>query len=78
MTADDILTRIGSDQHSDDEGAATISKPIQYKDNIYYVKISYGDGRVVMPSGQSDHRGEIQFRVYLPDNAKAEWDPSND
>ena len=78
LTADDILTKIGADQHSDDEGAATISKPIQYKDNIYYVKISYGDGRVVMPSGQSDHRGEIQFRVYLPDSAEAEWDPSND
>ena len=74
----DIKTRIGADQHSGDEGKASISEPIQYKDNIYYVKISYGDGRVVMPSGQSEHRGEIQFRIYLPDEFEGVWDPSND
>ena len=78
LTVEDISTRIGSDQHSGDEGKASISDPIQYKDNIYYVKISYGDGRVVMPSGQSEHRGEVQFRIYLPDNVDVEWDPSND
>jgi hypothetical protein len=78
LTVEDIGTRIGADQHSADEGKASISKPIQYKDNIYYVKISYGDGRVVMPSGQSDHRGEIQFRIFLPDSTKVEWDSSND
>ena len=78
LSVEDIKTRIGADQHSGDEGKATISEPIQYKDNIYYVKISYGDGRVVMPSGQSEHRGEIQFRIYLPDDVDGVWDPSND
>ena len=77
-SVEDIKTRIGADQHSGDEGKASISEPIQYKDNIYYVKISYGDGRVVMPSGQSEHRGEIQFRIYLPDELEGVWDPSND
>ena len=78
LSVEDIKTRIGADQHSGDEGKASISEPIQYKDNIYYVKISYGDGRVVMPSGQSEHRGEIQFRIYLPDDVDGVWDPSND
>ena len=78
LTVDDITTRIGSDQHSGDEGKASISRPIQYKDNIYYVKISLGDGRVVMPSGQSEHRAEVQFRISIPDNVKVEWDPTND
>ena len=77
-SVEDIKTRIGADQHSGDEGKASISEPIQYQDNIYYVKISYGDGRVVMPSGQSEHRGEIQFRIYLPDELEGVWDPSND
>ena len=78
LTVDDITTRIGADQHSGDEGKASISGPIQYKDNIYYVKISYGDGRVIMPSGQSEFRGEVQFRISIPDNVGVVWDPSND
>ena len=78
LTVKDITTRIGMDQHSGDEGKASISEPIQYKDNIYYVKISYGDGRVVMPSGQSEHRAEVQFRISIPDNSGVEWDASND
>ena len=78
LTVKDITTRIGMDQHSGDEGKASISEPIQYKDNIYYVKISYGDGRVVMHSGQSEHRAEVQFRISIPDNSGVEWDASND
>ena len=31
-----------------------------------------------MPSGQSECRGEIQFRISIPDNVDAVWDPSND
>ena len=79
FTAKDITAKIGSQQHSDDEGKAEISEPIQHKGNIYYVKISFGDGRVVMPTGQSEHRAEIQFRVGLPDGTAAgAWDSSND
>ena len=75
----DIVVRIGSQQHANDEGKAEISEPIQYKENIYYVKISFGDGRVVMPTGQSEHRAEIQFRVGLPDGTpEGAWDSSND
>ena len=78
LTVDDITTKIGMDQHASDEGKASISKPIQYKDNIYYVKISYEDGRVIMPSGQSEHRGEVQFRISIPDNVDVKLESSND
>ncbi len=80
----DVQVKIGSDQHSGDEGKCTISDPIQYDGNIYYVKITFGDGRVVMPTGQSEHRSELQFRVGIPDSLKAadgsklKWDASND
>ena len=77
-TAKDIKTKIGMDQHSGDEGKLSISDPIQYKENIYYVKISFNDGRVVMPTGQSEHKSECQFRIMLPDTAHGAWDSSND
>ena len=79
LSAADITAKIGTQQHSGDEGVATISEPTQYKGNVYYVKISFGDGRVVMPTGQSEHRAEIQFRVGLPDGTpNGAWDASND
>ncbi len=80
----DVQVKIGSDQHSGDEGACTISDPVQYDGNIYYVKITFGDGRVVMPTGQSEHRSELQFRVGIPDSLKdangnkVTWDCTND
>ena len=77
-SVNDITTKIGNDQHSSDEGKASITEPIHYRDNIYYVKISLGDGRVVMPTGQSEHRSECQFRISLPDTARGAWDSSND
>ena len=77
LTAKDITSSIGHDQHGSDEGKASISEPIQYKDNIYYVKISYGDGSVIMPSDQSDYKAEIQFRIAIPNNSIV-WDHSKD
>lgn len=74
LTVDDITVKIGYDEWSN----CTISKPIQYDGNIYYVKISYEDGTFVMPTGQSEHQGEIQFRVGLDDKHSGIWDASND
>ena len=74
----DVGVRIGYDQHSGDEGFVTISDPIQYDGNVYYVKISFNDGRVVMPTGQSEHRSECQFRIYVEDSSGYTWDASND
>lgn len=74
----DVSVKIGYDQHAGDEGVISISDPIQYDGNIYYVKLSFADGTVVMPTGQSEHRSECQFRVSIPDNLGVEWDASND
>jgi len=74
LTADDVSVKIGYDEWGNN---CTISKPVKYSGNIYYVKISYLDGTKIMPTGQSEHQGEIQFRVSVPDNTPV-WDSSND
>lgn len=73
FTVDDVQVKIGYDEW----GNCTISKPIQYDGNIYYIEIAYDDGTCVMPTGQSEHQGEIQFRVGVSD-ATPVWDGSND
>lgn len=73
LTLDDITVKIGYDEFKN----CTISKPVQYDGNIYYVKISYADGTKIMPTGQSEHQGEIQFRVSVPDQ-KQVWNAEND
>ena len=67
----DVSVKVGYDQHSGDKGKISISDPIQYDGNIYYVKLSFADGSVVMPTGQSEHRSECQFRISIPDNIQA-------
>lgn len=81
---DDVSVKIGNDQHSGDKGAMSISDPIHYDGNIYYVKLTFADGSVVMPTGQSEHRSECQFRISIPDALKdsdgnrVTWDATND
>lgn len=72
-TIDDITVKIGYDEFQN----CSASKPIQYDGNIYYVEIIYDDGTVICPSGQSEHQGELQFRISVPD-ATNFWDPTND
>lgn len=73
-TIDDVSVKIGYDEYS---GNTVASKPIQYKDNIYYVEFTYSDSSVIRPSGQSEHQAELQFRISIPDNDKF-WDSTND
>ena len=47
--------------------------PKQYQGNVYYVEITCSTTDVA-PSGQSDYRKEIQFRI----TSAGTWDPSND
>ena len=78
LSLDDISVKIGNDQHKGDEGELSISGPHLYKGTIYYVKLSFNDGRVVMPTGQAEHRSECQFRISIPDPKQGIWDPTND
>ena len=78
LTIDDVTVKIGNDQHAGDEGAVKVTGPHKYKDNVYYIKIAFNDGRVVMPTGQSEHRSECQVRLSIPDPLQGIWDPTND
>lgn len=74
----DVSVRIGYDQHAGGNGSISISDPVQYDGSIYYVELTFSDGGVVMPTGQSEHRSECQFRIAIPDNVQGVWDTSND
>lgn len=89
LTIDDISVKIGSQQYQEgQQGYATVSgKPIKYEGdptgNTYYAEIVFEDGRAIMPTGQSEFRCEVQFRVSIPDaidgkSTEGAWDPSND
>lgn len=81
----DVEVRIGYDQHAGESfGTLSISNPVQYDGSIYYVEISFDDGSVVMPTGQSEWRSECQFRIGINDSLKdangnkVVWDSTND
>lgn len=88
LTIDDVSVRCGSQQYGEGEqGYATVSGPYKYdgdsSGNTYYVKVQFEDGRAIQPTGQSEHRDEVQFRVYIPDAIEGKpttgaWDPTND
>jgi hypothetical protein len=85
----DILKVEGkSQQYSEGEqGYGTVSGPYKYEGdptgNTYYAEVKFEDGRAIQPTGQSEHRDEVQFRVSIPDAidgtpTKGAWDPTND
>lgn len=88
LSVDDIGIRLGSQQYQEgQQGYATMSGPFKYEGdatgNTYYVSIDFEDGRAIQPTGQSEHRDEVQFRVYIPDAVNGQpttgaWDPTND
>ena len=89
LSADNLTASINSQQYQaeGEAGFATISQPQKYEGdpsgNTYFVKIQYKDGRAIMPTGQSEHRAEVQFRISIPDaidgkSTLGAWDPTND
>lgn len=89
LSVDDITVKIGSQQYQEgQQGYATnTGKPIKYEGdpsgNTYYAEIVFEDGRAMQPTGQSEHRDEVQFRISIPDAVDGKpttgaWDPSND
>ena len=57
--------------------AAEISKPKQYKGNIYYVEVNFPDGRAFMPISEGNHQCEILLALVYPNYGKG-WDATND
>ena len=88
LSIDDIKVEGKSQQYSEGEqGYATVSGPYKYEGdatgNTYYALIKFEDGRAIQPTGQSEHRDEVQFRVSIPDavdgkSTAGAWDTSND
>ena len=84
LSVDDIKVEGKAQQYgAGEQGSATVSGPIKYSDTIYYASIKFDDGRAIQPTGQSEHRDEVQFRVSVPDAIDGKpttgaWDASND
>ena len=88
LSVDDITVKSNSQQYQEgQQGYATVSGPYKYEGdptgNTYYAKIQFEDGRAIQPTGQSEHRDEVQFRISIPDAINGTpttgaWDPTND
>lgn len=88
LSVDDIKVEGKSQQYGEGEqGYATVSGPYKYEGdatgNTYYAKIKFEDGRAIQPTGQSEHRDEVQFRISIPDAVDGKstadaWDAAND
>ncbi|MCR4644571.1 MAG: glycoside hydrolase family 9 protein [Oscillospiraceae bacterium] len=88
LSVDDIKVEAKPQQYSEGEqGFATVTGPYKFEGdpsgNTYYAEIKFEDGRAIQPTGQSEHRDEVQFRVSIPDaidgqSTKGAWDPEND
>ncbi len=88
-TLDDIKVEGKSQQYKEGEqGYADVTGPYKYEGdptgNTYYARIKFEDGRAIQPTGQSEHRDEVQFRISIPDAIDGQstpagaWDTSND
>lgn len=88
LSVDDITVKSNSQQYQEGEqGYATVSGPYKYEGdptgNTYYALIEFDDARAIQPTGQSEFRDEVQFRISIPDavngqSTKGAWDPTND
>ena len=88
LTVDQITVKSNSQQYQEgQQGYATVSGPYLYEGdssgNTYYALIQFDDARAIQPTGQSEHRDEVQFRISIPDaidgqSTKGAWDPTND
>lgn len=79
FTADDVTIRVDRDQSSmySDVTPATVSKMQHYDGNIYYVEVTYPDGRAVMPISTGRCQCETMLALVYP-NYGTGWDSSND
>jgi len=88
LSVDDIKVEGKSQQYKEGEpGFGTVSGPYKYEGdstgNTYYAVIKFEDGRAIQPTGQSEHRDEVQFRISIPDAVNGQstadaWDATND
>lgn len=77
----DVVIRVDRDQAEmySGEGVAPaeISAPIQYDGNIYYIEVTYPDGRAALPISEGRHQCELMLALVFPDYGSG-WDAEND
>ncbi len=81
FSASDLVIRCDRDQAAmySGEGVApaVISQPIQYEGNIYYIEVTYPDGRAALPISEGRHQCELMLALVYP-NYGSGWDAAND
>ncbi|MBQ9111066.1 MAG: glycoside hydrolase family 9 protein [Oscillospiraceae bacterium] len=80
-SASDVVIRVDRDQAAmySGEGVAPaqVSAPIQYDGNIYYIEVTYPDGRAALPISEGRHQCELMLAIVYPDYGSG-WDAAND
>ncbi len=80
-SASEVVVRCDRDQAAmySGEGVAPaeISQLKQYKDDIYYIEVTYPDGRAAMPVSEGRHQCELMLAIVFP-NYGSGWDATND
>lgn len=56
---------------------AVVSEPKQYDGDIYYVEVTFPDGRAILPVSEGAQQCEILLAIVCPDYGKG-WDATND
>ena len=56
---------------------AVVSGPTQYSGDIYYVEVTFPDGRAAIPVSEGMHQCEILLALVFPDYGSG-WDATND
>lgn len=77
--ANDVVMRVDRDQalmYSDYQ-PAQISPVTHYKDNIYYIEVTYPDGRVALPISEGQQQCELMLALVYPDYQSG-WNAEND
>jgi hypothetical protein len=75
----DIVVRVDRDQAQMYDGVtpAQVSEITQYQGNIYYIEVTYPDGRVAMPVSEGRNQCETMLALVFP-NYQTGWDATND
>lgn len=78
-SAEDVVLRIDRDQSTMYNGVTPVevSKPIKYSGNIYYVEVTYADGRAALPISEGRHQCELMLAIVYP-NYGSGWVADDD
>lgn len=78
-SASDVVVRVDRDQAEMYSGytPATVSEITHYQGNIYYIEVTYPDGRVALPISEGHHQCELMLALVFPNYGNG-WDALND